>query len=136
MSVEQFQRFYWPTLQALLTALADEDLNPVVLVEGHYTSRLATLKNVPRGKVCYWFESVDMAQAKNRLQETACIMGNVPLVLLATGMPAQVKDYCKTLLDLFANTGGFILSSGGSMDDAKADNIRAMIESVNEYGKG
>ena len=75
MSLEQFQRFYWPTLQALLTALADEDLNPVVLVEGRYTSRLESLKNVPRGKVCYWFESVDMEQAKSKLRETACIMG-------------------------------------------------------------
>jgi len=136
MSLEQFQRFYWPTLQDLLTALADEDLNPMVLVEGRYTSRLASLKIVPQGKVCYWFESVDMAQAKSKLRETACIMGNVPLALLATGEPDQVKDYCKTLLDLFADTGGFILSSGGAMDDARPENIRAMIESVNEYGKG
>ena len=136
MSLEQFQRFYWPTLQALLTALADEDLNPVILVEGRYTSRLEFLKEVPKGKVCYWFESVDMAQAKNKLVETACIMGNVPLALLATGAPAQVKDYCTKLLDLVSDAGGFILSSGGSMDDAKAENIHAMIESVNAYGKG
>ena len=103
MSPEQFQKFYWPTLQALLTALADEGLSPLVLVEGRYTSRLEALKNVPRGKVCYWFESVDMAQAKSKLRERACIMGNVPLPLLATGSPAQVTAYCTTLLDLFAD---------------------------------
>ena len=73
---------------------------------------------------------------KNKLRETACIMGNVPLALLATGEPDHVKDYCTTLLDLFADTGGFILSSGGAMDDTRPENIRAMIESVNEYWKG
>jgi uroporphyrinogen-III decarboxylase len=135
MSLEQFHRFYWPTLQALLTALTDENLNPVVLVEGRYTSRLELLKDVPRGKVCYWFESVDMAKAKSELRETACIMGDVPLSLLVTGSPVEVKTYCTRLLDLFADVGGFILSSGGAMDDTKAENINAMIESVNEYRK-
>lgn len=132
MSLDQFNRFYWPTLQALLTALSEADLNPIVLVEGRYTSRLEALKQVPSGKVCYWFESVDMEKAKSTLRKTACIMGNVPLALLATGTPAQVKDYSKSLVDLFADDGGFILSSGGSMDDAKPENIRAMIDVVNE----
>ncbi|MCF8095452.1 MAG: hypothetical protein K9J79_08860 [Desulfobacteraceae bacterium] len=133
MSLEQFQRFYWPTLKELLTVLANENLNPIVLVEGKYTSRLETIKEIPGGRVCYWFESVDMARAKEEFNGRACIMGNVPLQVLATGSPDDVKRYCAKLLDMFAEDGGFILSSGGSMDDAKADNISAMIESAKKH---
>jgi uroporphyrinogen-III decarboxylase len=136
MSPQQFQRFYWPTFKELLVSLVSEGLTPIVLVEGAYMSRLKIIKDIPRGKVCYWLDSVDMEKARTELRETACIMGNVPLSLLATGSSGDVKQYCEKLLNLFAWDGGFILSSSGSMDDAKAENVSAMIESVNEYGKG
>jgi hypothetical protein len=38
------------------------------------------------------------------------------------------------LIDTMGRDGGYILSSGGSMDAAKAVNIRAMIEFTKEYG--
>jgi hypothetical protein len=63
MSLDQYKRFYWPTLQALLVALAEQDLNPFVLVEGGSNSRLETLADVPSGRICYWFDRVDMRRA-------------------------------------------------------------------------
>ncbi len=87
MSVEQYKRFYWPTLQALLVALADAGLNPFVLVEGSSNSRLEMMAEVPAGKICYWFDHVDMRRAKEVLGGTACIAGNVPIALLTVGTP-------------------------------------------------
>jgi uroporphyrinogen-III decarboxylase len=134
MSLDQFKRFYWPTLRELLVALVREGLNPVVLVEGPYTSRLETIKDVPEGKIIYWFENVDMAKAKTILGGKVCIMGNVPMSLLATGTVAQVKEYCTKLLNLFGRDGGYIMSSAAVLDDAKFENVRALIDSTREYG--
>jgi uroporphyrinogen-III decarboxylase len=132
MSLDQFKRFYWPTLRELLVALVKERLNPVVLVEGPYTSRLETIKDVPEGKIIYWFENVDMAKAKAILDGKVCIMGNVPMSLLATGTVAQVKRYCRKLLDIFGRDGGYIMSSAAVLDDAKFENVRALIDSTRQ----
>jgi uroporphyrinogen-III decarboxylase len=134
MSVEQYKRFYWPTFRELLHGLVKEGCNPVVLVEGGSTSRLEFLKDVPAGKVCYIFEDVDLKKARVALGGSACIAGNVPMSLLATGDPDDVRAYCKMLIDTLGRDGGYIMSAGGSMDNAKVANIKAMIEFAKVYG--
>ncbi|MDM7995016.1 MAG: uroporphyrinogen decarboxylase family protein [Acidobacteriota bacterium] len=134
MSLEQFKKFYWPTLKELLVGLVREGLTPVVLVEGQYTSRLETIRDVPEGKILYWFEHVDMAKAKTVVGQRACIMGDVPMSLLSTGTVDQVKEYCRTLLDTAGRDGGFILSSAANLDDAKPDNARALVDFAREHG--
>lgn len=129
MSIEQFQRFYWPTLKELLLALIREELTPVLMVEGPYHSRLQTLRDVPEGKVIYWFQNIDMVKAKAVLKGRACIMGSVPMELLAAGTAAQVKEYCRQLLDSMGGDG-FILSSAAVLDDAKPECVRALVDSV------
>jgi hypothetical protein len=47
MSLDQFKKFYWPTLKELLLGLINEGLTPVVLVEGHYDCRPETISDVP-----------------------------------------------------------------------------------------
>lgn len=133
MSLEQFQIFYWPTFRELLVELVNEGLNPVVLVEGAYDSRLDIIKDVPEGEIVYWFENVDMARAKRILGDRVCIMGNVPMSLLATGTADRVKDYCRTLLNSVGTDGGFILSSAAVLDDAKVENVRALVDFTREY---
>jgi hypothetical protein len=134
MSLDQFKKFYWPTLRELLLGLISEGLTPVVLVEGHYTSRLETISDVPEGKIIYWFEHVDMAKAKSILGGKVCIMGDVPMSLLSTGTVVQVKEYCKRLIATAGKDGGFILSSAANLDDAKPDNARALIDFARECG--
>lgn len=127
MSLEQFRRFYWPTLRQLLTALIEEGLTPVLLAEGPYDSRLKTMKDVPEGKLIYWFENVDMERAAAVLRDRVCIMGNVPMSLLASGTVEQVKQYCRRLLALFPD-GGYIMSAAGALDDSRIDNVRALVD--------
>jgi hypothetical protein len=133
MSLDQYKRFYWPTLQALLVALAEQDLNPFVLVEGGSNSRLETLADVPSGRICYWFDRVDMRRAKEVLGGKACIAGNVPISLLAVGSPDDVRAYCKNLIDTVGSDGGFILGPSGQTEDVKVENVKAMVEFAKEY---
>jgi uroporphyrinogen-III decarboxylase len=74
-----------------------------------------------------------MPRAKKILGDRVCIMGNVPMSLLSTGTPDQVKEYCKKLLDSVGTDGGFIMSSAAVLDDAKVENVRAMVDFTREY---
>jgi uroporphyrinogen-III decarboxylase len=58
----------------------------------------------------------------------------VPASLLITGTPKQVKDYCRKLIEVCGEGGGFILTGGASIDKGNPDNLRAMTEAVMEYG--
>ncbi|MCX8022049.1 MAG: hypothetical protein N2745_04675 [Syntrophorhabdaceae bacterium] len=130
MSLKQFLKFYWPTLHRLMLALIDEGLIPCPFFEGDYNSRLEIIKEIPKGKACYAFEVVDMKLAKKILGGTVCLRGNIPASLLATGTPEAVRDYCMRLIDLFGDEGGLIIDTGGGLDDAKIENVRAIFEAV------
>ena len=134
MSDEQFQKFYWPTLRKVIMGIIDEGLTPYVYTEGDYTSRLEIIKDVPKGKVVYHFEVVDVVKAKETLGGIACISGNVPNSLLISGTPDEVKDYCKMLIDILGKDGGFMMDTAAVIDEAKPENVKAMFEFTKEYG--
>jgi uroporphyrinogen-III decarboxylase len=134
MSPDQFNTFYWPTLRRLITGFIEEGMNPFVLWEGDCTSRLETIGDIPAGKAVYWFERTDIFKAKEILGNTVCIRGNVPLSIMCAGNPDDVKAYCKKLIDIVGAGGGFIMDCSTVMDDAKPENVKAMIEFTKEYG--
>ncbi len=134
MSIEQFKKFYWPTLRELIVALINEGLNPCPLWEGDCTTRLEIIKDIPAGKACYAFEATDMVKAKEVLRDIVCIRGNVPLSLLAIKTPDEVRAYCKNLIDIVGKGGGYIMDASTGLDDAKPENVRAMFEFTREYG--
>ena len=134
MSEEQFKKFFWPTLKELMVALIDLGLTPCPLWEGACTSRLEIIKDIPAGKAVYAFEATDIFKAKEVLGDKVCIRGNVPLSLLITGSPEEVKAYCKNLIDIVGRDGGYIMDASTSLDDAKPENVRVMFDFVREYG--
>ena len=75
-----------------------------------------------------------MFKAKGVLGDTVCLYGNVPLTLLVTGTPDDVKAYCKKLIDKVGKNGGFIMAPSTSLDDAKIENVKAMFDVTKEYG--
>jgi len=75
-----------------------------------------------------------MARAKEMLRDTVCIRGNVPLSILATGTPDDVRQYCKKLIGTAGKDGGFIMDAATGLDDAKMENIQAMFQFTQEYG--
>lgn len=134
MSPEQFRKFFWPTLRELMVALINEGLNPCPLWEGNCTARLEIIKDIPAGKACYAFEATDMVKAKEILGDTVCIRGNVPLSIMATGTPDQVRACCKKLIDTVAKEGGYIMDTSTGLDDAKPENVKALFDFTREYG--
>ena len=134
MSVEQFKTFYWPSLKALICGLIDNGVIPVVYGEGNETSRLEYYTEIPRGKSIFHFAATDIFKAKDVLKDVACISGNLPNSLLATGTPDDVKAYCKKLIDYCGKDGGYIMDTSALLDEAKVENVKAMFEFTREYG--
>lgn len=135
MSLENYQKVYWPPLKRLLHALIDAGLTPLVLCEGKYDTRLETIVDVPRGKVIYFFENVDMERAKEILGGTACIAGGMPTqLLMAGGAPQKVRDQVKRMMDICAPGGGYVMSNSLALDHCERELMEAWHEATVDYG--
>jgi hypothetical protein len=75
-----------------------------------------------------------LTRAKEIVGPTACIAGNVPLSLLCTASPDDVKAYCKELIDVAGKDGGFIFTTGAGMQGSRPENVKAMIDFSKDYG--
>jgi uroporphyrinogen-III decarboxylase len=134
MSIEQFERFYWPGLKAVLTALVDARLTPIIFWEGTWDQRLKYLRELPKGKIMGWFDRTDLFKVKKVIGDTMCICGDMPLSLLQTGTPEQVKEYAKKLIDVVGKGGGFIMGPNTMMDYAKPELVKVWVDFTREYG--
>jgi hypothetical protein len=135
LSMEQFETFYWPTLRTVLLALIDEGFIPLLFAEGKMDSRLERIAaDLPKGRTVWLLDRTDMAHAKATLGRVAALQGNVPLSLLQTATPAEVRERCRRLIEEVAPGGGFLLDSGAAMQQGKEENIRAMIQAARDYG--
>ena len=133
MSNKQFAEFYWPTLRELMIGLVNEGLVPMPFAEGDYEPRLDIIRDMPRSSTIWFFEHMDMAKAKKVLGHT-CIAGNVPVSVMVTGKPEEVKERCRKLIETCAPGSGYILTAGAYMDIGNPDNLHAMMAAAKEYG--
>ncbi|MFO7773925.1 MAG: uroporphyrinogen decarboxylase family protein [Dehalococcoidia bacterium] len=134
LSDEQFKKFYWPTFRKVMMGLIDEGVVPLPAAEGRWTTRLEVLKDIPKGKTLWMIDQSDMAKTKKTLGTVACLAGNVPSDLLLLGTTQQVKDCVKNLIDSAGKGGGYIMCNGAFFDEAKAENVKTMVDFAKEYG--
>jgi uroporphyrinogen-III decarboxylase len=135
MSPDQFRTFYWPTLRRVILAFIEEGFIPLLFAEGKMDSRLETIAaDLPRGRTVWLLDRTDMAHAKATLGRVAAIQGNVPLSLLQTGTPDEVRECCRRLIEVAAPGGGFLLDSGAVIHQGKDENLRAMLQAARDYG--
>lgn len=134
LSDEQYKKFYWPTFQKVMLGMIAEGIVPLPAAEGGYNQRLDVIKDLPKGKTCWVFDDTDMAKAKETVGQVACIAGNVSSALLNLGTPQQIDAYVKKLIDTCAKGGGYIVSNGAFFDEAKVENLRAMVDATMKYG--
>ena len=135
MSPEQYRKFYWDDLRTIIEEIIANDMTPFIYTEGPYDSRLEALTEVPKGKVIYHFEKVDLKNAKKILGDTACIHGGLQSQTLQFGSKQQVIDECKRAIDDCAAGGGFLFGTNFGFDDVKPENVEAMFDTVATYGK-
>lgn len=134
MSDEQFKKFYWPQLRAVIIGLIEAGCVPTLALEGFWTSRMEVMKDLPKGKTLWMVDQSDIFKVKETLGQVACLYGNVGSSMLRLGKPEEVSDYCKKLIDTVGRDGGFMLGNGAFFDEAKPENVMAMVQTAKEYG--
>ena len=137
MSDADFEKFYWPSLEATIRGIVAEGVVPAMFVEGGYNSRLARIAeaNLPKGTTAWAFDQTDMANAKKFFGPWAAIGGNVPGSLFQTGTPETMREYVGQLMDTCKPGGGFFMAPGVVLDHAKEENFRAWLKAGIEFGK-
>ena len=134
MSDAQFKEFYWPYLRRGLLALVEKGVIPVIYWEGDFESRLEHIVDVPPGKIIYHLSNTNAERARAVLGGTTALMGSVPNLLLLSGTPDDVRAYCKNLIDKIGKDGGYIMDTSVMLDEARPENLKAMIDFTKEYG--
>jgi len=133
MSLKQFEKFYWPGLKRSTEASIKLGYTVSHFFEGVWDKRLEYLLEFPKGKLIFHCERTDIFRAKEVLGNHCCIQGGVPPAILTAGSPQDVEEYCKKLIKVVGKGGGYVLSCGSSIDCAKPENIKAMVDSVKKY---
>jgi uroporphyrinogen-III decarboxylase len=134
MSPKQFEKFYWPGMKKILMTMIDAGMTPFVLWEGNFDQRLEFLAELPKGKTVGLFDRTNLFKAKKVLGDRMCIAGDMPLSLLQTGTPEQVKTYAKRLIDEVGEGGGFIMAANTELDYANPELVKVWIDFTKEYG--
>jgi uroporphyrinogen-III decarboxylase len=134
ISDEQFKKFYWPTLKQVMLGLIENGCIPFPAAEGYWNTRMEVMQDIPKGKTLWMIDQSDMVKVKNTLGQNACLFGNVPSSKLSLGTPQEIKDYVKNLIDTVGKDGGLVIGNGAFFDEAKPENVKAMIDTAKEYG--
>jgi hypothetical protein len=129
-----FEQLVLPSWLELTNALVDDDIDVIFHCDTNWIRFLPYFKEFPRARCVLQLDgATDIFKAKEILRDHMAIQGDVPATILTLGTPEQVTDYCKKLIEVVGEGGGFILGTGCSLPfDAKVENFRAMIKAGNE----
>ena len=133
MSQAQYEKFYWPTFKKVMLDMIDDGLIPAPFAEGKFDQRVELIKELPEASTIWFFDQTDMHRAKDILRGHSCIMGNVPITIIATGTAQQVEACCKDLIDYCGKDGGYILSPGVQIDEGREETVRALVDFTKNY---
>lgn len=135
MSIAQFERFYWPQLRHLFLQLIEHGITPCAFYEGVWDKRLKYLAELPKGKTIARFHNTDIFKAKEIVGETACIMGGMPVSLLAGGTAQQVREHTKRVCEVCGKDGGFIMTTGtAELEGCLPELVQVWADSTREFG--
>jgi uroporphyrinogen-III decarboxylase len=116
-------------------AFINEGFVTILHFDTDWTLNLPYLRELPRGKCVAQFDSrTDIFKAKEILRDHMCIMGDVPPSLLSLGTTQDVEAYCRKLIDIVGQGGGYILGVGCSVPTrTKFENLKAMVDTAKNY---
>ncbi len=139
LSPKQFEQFYWPTLKQMILALVKEGLIPFLTWESDTTHLVPFLKELPRSvahRCVFNCDTSNIFEVHKILDGHMAIAGNIPLSTMCVGTPHEVEKYCGKLFEVLKPGGGYLLSPAlGIPDEAKPENVHAMIKYARKYGK-
>ncbi len=135
ISHKDFDEIYWPTLKPIVEELWARGSQIIFYAEGNWDHHLEAFAELPEKSMIFHCDRTNIFKAHEVLGDKFCISGGIPNVLLAKGTPEEVKAECKKVIDAVARDGGYVMDASALiMNDAKVENVLAMVEFTREYG--
>ena len=133
LSPRLWDRFVWPYLKELVEIVAEEGGIPVLHFDANWDREIERLKELPARRCVLELDGkTDIFRAKKILGGHMCLLGDVPPALLTLGTADEVRAYCRRLLTE-VGPDGYILALGCAIPpDAKFENVKAMVDSVQD----
>ena len=135
ISPAYFKKFVFPYLQKIIDLYVEKNLTMIFHLDQNWLPFLPLIMTLPEGRYIIQLDGLtDIFEAKKIVGSRMAIMGDVPARLLKLGTPKDVEKYCKQLIDVIGEGGGFILSCGCDLPvDAKFENVKAMVDTARNY---
>lgn len=138
---KDFAEFYFPLLKDLCHIVVNDfGYNLGLYIEGCWEPYYDIMQDLPdnKGNIIGLLEKGDFKKFKNELGHKMCIAGGMPTDLLAFASKETCIEFAKKLLDDCMPEGGYVFGFDKpllALTDAKPENLKAVFEFVNEYGK-
>jgi hypothetical protein len=136
ISPAMFAELSFPSLKRLVDRCVAGGIAPILHCDGNWDENLEVLRGLPAGRCVVQFDGpTDIFRAKRVIGDRICIMGDVPASMLCLSPASEVDEYCHRLIEEVGLGGGFIMAAGCEIPpNARASNVRVMLESVRKYG--
>jgi hypothetical protein len=135
MSIEQFEKFYWPQLEEMQLRLIDAGITPVVYYEGVWDQRAEYLARLPKGKTVGMFQNSNMAHIKETAGNAMCIVGGMPNSLVRSGPASAIREKTHELCETLGKGGGYVMATYvNELEGCDPDNVGAWVDATKEYG--
>ncbi len=134
ISIKHFEELYWPYFKKMVTRYVNDGFIVQMHLDTDWTDRLHYFKELPKGKLyMHMDERTDIFKAKEILGDHMCIQGNLKPSLFRLGTPAMIEKQVKEIIDRCAEGGGLLVGAE-IPDDAKLENVKAMVDTCKTYG--
>ncbi len=134
ISIKHFEELFWPYFKKIVTRYVNDGFIVQLHMDTNWTDRLHYLLELPKGKIyMHMDERTDIFKAKEVLGDHMCIQGNLKPSLFTFGTPAMIEKQTKEIIDKCAEGGGLFVGAE-IPDNAKLENIQAMIDTCKTYG--
>jgi hypothetical protein len=112
----------FPTLKKVIDACVQEGLLCRLFAEGSYNTRLDYVDVFSQGQRQLVFRPDRYGQGQANPWQELQYPGQCALFTAVTGSPADVKEYCRKLIETCAPGGGYILAAGCTPENPKLEN--------------
>jgi hypothetical protein len=135
VSMETFRNLYWPTLKPIIEEFWRHGHQTLFYAEGKWYPHLDSFLELPEASIVFHVDHDDVFEVHKKIGHKFAISGGIPNYILAYESPETVRRFCRKVITEVAFDGGYIMDASAIMqNDISIENVKAMTETVREYG--
>ncbi len=135
LSAKQFEKFYWPFMQKIISYVEDYDKIGVIYLEGENKRFFDFFKDIKPGYFAIHSELNEVAELKKEFSNMAR-MGGLKLDLLGYATPEKCVEETKRIIDECGDDKKLLLMEYKMVsfpNDVKAENYKAVTDFIANY---